>query len=293
MQNTLVNSNGTITPGTEANHISVFDRSFFYGDSLYEVFRTYDGVPFGMDEHFERLWISGELCKMTFSQTKDQLKAECMKTIQAYREKNKTDIYCRIIMSRGVGKIGFGLKNVTTPTHYYIIVQSVDDFKSAPIDQGIRLQVVQRLRNDPRALDPAMKSGNYLNSLLAYLEAQEAGFDDALMCNHQGFLTEGTTFNLFYIKRGIVVTSPLPLGMLDGITRRLLIEFLSEKNIPFVETAFKKEKLYSADEVFITSSLKEIYPVTQVDEYKKKPGPLTLQLRAEFHERILKQCRKN
>ncbi|MCM0605543.1 MAG: aminotransferase class IV [Xanthomonadaceae bacterium] len=293
MENTLVNSNGTITSGLDANNVSVFDRSFVYGDSLYEVFRTYDGRPFGMHEHFERLWVSAALCKMKLSQTQDHLKAECIKTIKEFREKNKSDVYCRIIMSRGVGKIGFGLKNLTTPTHYYIIVQSVDDFKSAPIEKGIRLQVVGRLRNDPRALDPAMKSGNYLNSLLAYLEAQEDGFDDALMCNHQGFLTEGTTFNLFYIKRGIVVTSPLPLGMLDGITRRLLIQFLAEKNIPFVETPFKKEKLYSADEVFITSSLKEVYPVTQIDRHKKKPGSLTLKLREIFHERVLAQCLKN
>ena len=291
LANSLINANGTLMQGAKANIVSVYDRSFLYGDSLYEVFRTYNGFPFGMKEHLDRLWKTAELCKMQFSQSREELEREILKAVDAFRTQNNgVDVYCRIVMSRGVGRIGFGLKNLTTPTHYYIIVQSIEDFPSPAIEQGLRLQVVERIRNHPQALDPAMKSGNYLNNLLAFLEAQEAGYDDALMCTHEGFLTEGTTFNLFYIKRGIVVTAPLPLGMLDGITRRLLIEHLDERNIPFREVHYKKENLYEADEVFITSSLKEVYPVTQVDRHQKKTGPLTLDLRTTFHQKVMALC---
>ena len=121
------------------------------------------------------------------------------------------------------------------------------------------------MRNDPRALDPAMKSGNYLNSLLAYLEAAEAGFDDALLCNAEGNLTEGTTFNIFYVRRGIVATPPLDIGILDGITRRHVIELAAKLGIPVREVRFPHERLYEADEVFMTSSIKEVFRVARVD----------------------------
>lgn len=268
---TLINLNGKIIPLAEAN-VSVFDRSFLYGDSLYEVVRTYQGKPFRLKEHLLRLEKSAALCQMTFSQKTSLYEREILRSIRAYRAqkgRENEDVYARLVVSRGSGKIGFGLKNLETPTLFVIIIEPISMFPNKPFDQGAKLQVSTRLRNHPLALDPAMKSGNYLNSLLAYLTAADAGYDDALMADHQGFMTEGTTYNLFYVNRGIVATSPLDVGILDGVTRRAVINLCVEASIPCREVRFPKEYLYEADEVFVSSSLKEVLPVLNVDGKKK------------------------
>jgi branched-chain amino acid aminotransferase len=147
------------------------------------------------------------------------------------------------------------------------------------------LRVVDRFRNHPKALDPAMKSGNYLNNLLSYLEGTTRGDDDALICDHEGFVTEGTTFNIFYVRRGIICTPPLPVGILDGITRRTVIAQARNLGLEVRESYFPKQRLYEADEVFATSTLKEVMAVTRVDGKKiakGSPGPITARLRQGF-----------
>ncbi len=291
---TLINLNGRIIPLAEAN-VSVFDRSFLYGDSLYEVVRTYEGKPFRLREHLERMEKSAVLCSMKFSQSIDEYHREILRSIDAYRTqpgRASEDVYVRIVVSRGSGKIGFGLGNLETPTLYVIIVEPISMFPNKPFAKGTKLQISSRIRNSPKALDPAMKSGNYLNSLLAYLSAAEEGFDDALMVDHQGFLTEGTTYNLFYVNRGIVATAPLDVGILDGITRRAVIDLCVEQGIPVREVRFPKEYLYEADEVFVTSSLKEVLPVLDLDGKKinkGKPGPIAARLAESFRELVKRE----
>jgi branched-chain amino acid aminotransferase len=291
---TLINLNGRIIPLAEAN-VSVFDRSFLYGDSLYEVVRTYEGKPFRLREHLERMEKSAVLCSMKFSQGIDEYHREILRSIDAYRAqpgRATEDVYVRIVVSRGSGKIGFGLGNLETPTLYAIIVEPISMFPNKPFSQGTKLQISSRIRNSPKALDPAMKSGNYLNSLLAYLTAAEAGFDDALMVDHQGFLTEGTTYNLFYVNRGIIATAPLDVGILDGITRRAVIDLCVEQGIPVREVRFPKEYLYEADEVFVTSSLKEVLPVLGIDGKKinkGKSGPVAARLAEAFRELVKRE----
>jgi branched-chain amino acid aminotransferase len=291
---TLINLNGRIIPLAEAN-VSVFDRSFLYGDSLYEVVRTYEGKPFRLREHLERMEKSAVLCSMKFSQGIDEYHREILRSIDAYRAqpgRAAEDVYVRIVVSRGSGKIGFGLGNLETPTLYAIIVEPISMFPNKPFSQGTKLQISSRIRNSPKALDPAMKSGNYLNSLLAYLTAAEAGFDDALMVDHQGFLTEGTTYNLFYVNRGIIATAPLDVGILDGITRRAVIDLCVEQGIPVREVRFPKEYLYEADEVFVTSSLKEVLPVLDIDGKKinkGKSGPVAARLAEAFRELVKRE----
>ena len=291
---TLINLNGRIIPLAEAN-VSVFDRSFLYGDSLYEVVRTYEGKPFRLREHMERMEKSAVLCSMKFSQGIDEYHREILRSIDAYRAqpgRATEDVYVRIVVSRGSGKIGFGLGNLETPTLYAIIVEPISMFPNKPFSQGTKLQISSRIRNSPKALDPAMKSGNYLNSLLAYLTAAEAGFDDALMVDHQGFLTEGTTYNLFYVNRGIIATAPLDVGILDGITRRAVIDLCVEQGIPVREVRFPKEYLYEADEVFVTSSLKEVLPVLDIDGKKinkGKSGPVAARLAEAFRELVKRE----
>jgi len=291
---TLINLNGEFLDPADAK-VSVFDRSFLYGDSLYEVVRTYQGKPFRLKEHLFRMEKSAKLCQMRFSQTSSEYEREILKSIEAYRAqpgKQNEDVYVRIVVSRGSGKIGFGLGNLETPTLYAILVEPISMFPNKPFEKGTKLQISDRIRNHPKALDPAMKSGNYLNSLLAYLTAAEAGYDDALMVDQQGFMTEGTTFNLFYVNRGIVATAPLDVGILDGVTRRAILNLCIEQGIPCREVRFPKEYLYEADEVFVSSSLKEVLPVLDLDGKKignGKAGPVTRKLRDAFDDLVRRE----
>ena len=277
----------------EANEatVSTFDRSYLYGDSLYEVMRTYSGRFYRMDEHMSRLTKSAQLCRMVLAQSPDLYVKEMQKTYEVFKQRvpEGTEAYARIIISRGKGKIGFGLNCLETKTLYTIIIQPLDPPTPAQFEKGHALQISSRLRNPRRALDPAMKSGNYLNSLLAFLDAAAEGFDDAVLCNDERHLTEGTTFNLFYARRGIVATPPLDIGILDGITRRDTIRLARELGIEVREVRFAPEHLYAADEVFLTSTIKEVFPVTRVDNRviaEGKPGPLTRKLLKAFSESV-------
>lgn len=287
----VVNLNGRLLSGPEIQEsakVSVYDRGYLYGDSLYEVVRSYQGEFYALDAHLERLEHSAFLCHMVLNQKREEYKREIARSFEAWKKipaNQGEDAYCRIIVSRGEGRIGFGLSCLTTPTLYTIIIQKIETPSEEQFEKGYHFQVSRRLRNDPRALDPAMKSGNYLNSLLAYLEAASEKYDDALMCNHDGHITEGTTFNIFYVKRGILVTPPLDIGILDGITRRKTIEYAYALRTPVREVRFPKERLYEADEVFMTSSIKEVFPVSKVDTAvinRGKPGKITLALHGAF-----------
>lgn len=294
MQNAIINVNGQILGPTEAK-ISVFDRGYLYGDSLYEVARTYDGKFYLFDEHLKRLQKSAQLCKMKLSQTLQTYHDETYRTLAAFRglseANSKADVYARLIVSRGSGRIGFGLSCIETPTLYTIIVQPIEPPTAQQIRKGLTVKISERHRLDPRALDPAMKSGNYLNSLLAYLDASEQGFADALLCNADGHLTEGTTFNIFYIRRGILATPPLDIGILDGVTRRKVLELAREMGMPIREVRFPRERLYEADEAFLSSSIREVLPLTQVDEVRiaqGECGPLTQKLLAAYRQAVQK-----
>jgi branched-chain amino acid aminotransferase len=292
---TVISINGKFVPFDQAT-VSVLDRSFLYGDSLYEVVRTYRGKPFRLKEHLKRLEKSAALCQMTFTQPISEYETAMLEAIDRYRSqpgKTNEDVYVRLIVSRGAGKIGFGKGNVETPTLYVVIVEPASLFPNKPFEVGTRLQISGRTRNLPNSIDPAMKSGNYLNSLLAYLTAAQSGYDDALLLDYQGFMTEGTTFNIFYVHRGIVATPPLDVGILDGITRRAILDLCVAEGIPCREVRFPKEYLYQADEVFVSSSLKEVLPVLELDGKKignGKPGPISKQLKLALDELIRKEC---
>ncbi len=287
----LFNINGQIVTAEEAK-VRVMDRGFLYGDSLYEVVRTYSGKFLLLDEHLERLASSAGLCHMTLGQSLEEYRSEIGKTFAAFRRlpgQSETEVYMRIIVTRGAGKIGFGLPCVQTPTQYVILIQPVETPTPAQYKNGFKVQVSRRIRNDRRALDPAMKSGNYLNSLLAYLEASASEFDDALLCDSNGHVTEGTTFNLFYIRRGIVATPPLDIGILDGITRRHVLQAAQNLGLETREVRFPKERLYEADEVFLTSSLKEVFPITRVDGVtigKGVQGNLTAKIHRAYRQNV-------
>lgn len=289
MQNAIINVNGQIMNAEEAK-VSVFDRGYLYGDSLYEVVRSYSGEFFHLDEHLERLEKSAQLCRMILGQSLKVYRDEIYRTFQIFRSRPKNahcEAYARIIVSRGVGKIGFDLQCLLSATQYTIIIQPVETPTPEKYKKGLNLRISDRLRNDRRALDPAMKSGNYLNSLLAYLEAAAENYEDALLCDSEGYVTEGTTFNIFYVRRGILATPPLDVGVLDGITRRHVLQLADLAEIPVREVRFPRERLFEADELFVTSSIKEVMAVTQLDRKKigdGKPGKVTRQLHEAYRK---------
>lgn len=303
----IVNVNGQIFEQNElhsnAAKISVFDRAYLYGDSLYEVARTYHQKLYAVEEHLLRLAQSASLSHLKLSQSLSFFAQEMSRTTEVFfknlppKEKKNTEAYCRIIVSRGEGKIGFGHSCIESKTLFTIIVQKLSPPTSEQFQKGYAMKIVDRHRNSPFALTPAMKSGNYLNNLLAYLEATEQSdfsYDDALMCDSRGFLTEGTTFNLFYVRRGMIATPPFNGGILDGITRRKVIELARKNKIEVRETYFTKERLYEADEVFLTSTIKEVFPITRLDEIiigkhtqnSGKPGPVTVRLAKLFKKNL-------
>ena len=300
MQNTVINVNGQVQslnspPGPGV--IAAFDRAYLYGDSLYEVVRSHRGTLLHVDEHLARLEASAKLCAMDLTYSRHQLAEEIRTTfLQFAKNSPGTDAYVRLILSRGEGKIGFSKSALLTPNRFTIIAQPLQDPTEADVQKGYRLGISSRIRNSAKALDPAMKSGNYLNSLLAFLEIQEKGFDDALLCDFDGHVTEGTTFNIGYVRRGIICTPPLDIGILDGITRREMLDCAKKLRIETREVRFPRERLYEADEVFMTSTTKGVFPISHVDQKKihgGTPGPITLKLRAAYQSKIDELAKKS
>lgn len=294
MESALVCLEGQLLDVKDAK-IPVMDRGFIYGDSLYEVMRTYNGQVFHMDRHLERLFKSAEFAKMTLSQKPEHYAREIQKTAEAFWKKPENrdgEMYIRIIVTRGSGRIGMGISAVETPTLFLIICKKFIPPTDEVAKKGIRLIVSERRRNPKQALDPAMKSGNYLNSVLAFLEAEEKNKDDAIIRDFSDHITEGTTYNIFYVRNGIVATSPLDIGILDGITRRDVLKTCESLSIPYRECRFSKERMYEADEIFITSTLKDVFPVTELDGKKFAPGPITMKLRRAYIDWAKEECRK-
>jgi branched-chain amino acid aminotransferase len=290
----IFNINGMIT--SEDIGISVLDRGYLYGDSLYEVVRSYRGVFVHLEEHLDRLENSARLCSMKLGQSRAVYREQILRTFEAFQKQpdmSRTDVYCRIIVTRGVGRIGFAHSKIQTPSQFTLILMPIEEPSPDQWKQGLHLWIADRLRNDSRALDPAMKSGNYLNSVLAYLETVETQrslpVDDAVLCNSEGHVTEGTTFNIFYVRRGIVCTPPLEIGILDGITRREVIELARNEKMEVREVRFPRERLLEADEVFVTSSIKEVMAVTRIngiDLKSRQEGPVTRALRLLYRDSV-------
>lgn len=287
--NSTLSINGKIVISPQNAVVSVFDRGFLYGDSLYEVLRTENAHPVYLEDHLRRLVDSGKLWLEDIRKYVPVYRKWILATLKNYFHSHSGEAYVRTILTRGGGQIGFSRKAISTSPVFIIIVQPLQKFSNADVHRGLSLAISTRLRNDPRALDPAMKSGNYLNSLLAYLDAEDHGFDDAILCNHEGFVTEGTTFNIWYLRNNRVATPPLEIGILDGITRRHTLEILNKMSIETREIRFKPERLLDADEVFVTSSIKDVFPVTQLQNKKwPKAGRFTLQLRKRFQETVMR-----
>lgn len=282
-----INSYLTVEP--EKAFVPAFDRSFHFGDSIYEVVRTYEGVLFGFKEHLRRLKISAELGMFNNLPDLDLAENLFKKTIRNYYEKfGNGNVYARITFSRGIGDLNIDPKYSSNP-YMVIFVKELENYPKEIYEKGVHFAVVKRRRNLNSAVDPAMKSGNYLNNVLAIAESSKMGAQDALMLNVDGFVTEGTTNNFFYVKNNTIYTAPLNAGILAGITRDFIFEICKNNNIAIEERLFTVEEILKADEMFMSSSTKEIVPITTLNHKPVAnglPGKTTIKCMSLFKEKL-------
>ncbi len=272
--------NGKLVP-EESAKISVFDHGLLYGDGVFEGIRSYDGLIFKLKEHIDRLYRSADAIKLEIPMTKKELIDAVIKTLKANKLK---DAYIRLVITRGVGDLGLDPRKCRSPM-IFIIADRIVLYPKEFYQKGLEIVIVSTRRNLPDALDPRIKTLNYLNNILAKIEAIEAGTEEAIMLTHAGFVAECTGDNLFIVKNGKLKTPPVEIGALDGITRNAVIDIVEELAIDFKEELLKKKDLYEADEVFLTGTAAEIVPVIKIDSRRiggGKPGKVTLRLMEEF-----------
>jgi branched-chain amino acid aminotransferase len=266
----LTNLNGHIS---ETAQISVLDRGFLYGDSVYEVIRTFRGRHFGLKEHLARLRQSANYLYMTVPWTDAEIQAEVEKTLA---QAAWLESYIRIVVTRGTESVITLQPGAALQPNLLVVVSAI---APEPIlsEAGLHLVIPKRIRNNKNALDPAAKTGNYLNNILALLEAQQMGADDALLLNAEGEITEATTSNFWMVKDNVVFTSPAEVGILQGITRTFIFQILEQHKIPYQEKILMPADLDSIQEAFLSSSVRLLMPVRQINEdlLPACPGPIT------------------
>ena len=275
--------NGTITDERSAT-ISVFDRGFLYGDSVYEVMRTAGGNVVDFDRHLDRLARSAGAIALALP---DQaaIRRAVADTVAAAAN---PEAYIRIIVTRGAGRIALDLDAADSPS-LLVITQPLVMPRAEHYTRGAPLAIVGVERTSRRAVDPAVKSGNYLNSILALAEAQRRGAYEALMLGPDGRVAEGSTSNVFAVRGGALTTPALQTGILAGITRQRVIELAREAGLAAGEGDLYPDDLRGADEVFITSSIRGVMPVSRVDDTTiagGAPGPITRRL-MEAYDRFI------
>lgn len=258
----IANIDGKIQPLGRAA-VPILDHGFLYGDSVFETMRTMEGSPFQFLKHIDRLFHSAEGLSLKVPCTKRALRDEVFRTIKAYYKKYpRSELYVRVVVTRGYGDIGFDPKLCPRPTTV-IIIKKYRPLPEKFYERGVEVAIVPIIRNHPQALDPNIKSGNYLNNVLAYMEAKKRGAYDAILLNEEGYLTEASNSNLFLVKNGIVMTPSIESGVLKGLTRAFIMEVAQRHGMEVQEAKIKETELFHADECFISSVLKRILPVTR------------------------------
>jgi branched-chain amino acid aminotransferase len=279
-----VNVNGRVYDGDRAV-ISVFDHGFLYGEGIYETLRTYNGEPFLFDRHMRRLRASASMLSLGVPLDNDAIAGRFGETLAAARLGDLGgEAYIRILITRGVGELTYDPAACPEPTVVIIVKPHVDP-PAESYERGVKVAIVGVVRNHPGTVNPLIKSNNLLNSAMAMQEALRKGAFEGVMRNYRGELAECTTANLFIVKNGVALTPPLDAGLLAGITREFLFEVGERLGVPVREQVLRDEDLLSADEAFLTSTTRELVPITRVDDRTVatgSPGPVTTALLAEF-----------
>ena len=288
----MTNVDGVITPTGEAR-IPVMDRGFLYGDSIYEVFRTYGGIPLFFDEHWERLENSARLIHLRLQLTREQMMEEIRRTFRASGAGElEQDVYVRYCITRGEGPVDL-FPNPELPNRYVIIVKELLPWRADFYSRGVSLAVSQTRRNPINALNPNIKGGNYLNNVLGVIDARELGADDCIMLNDAGLVTESSNSNVFFVIDGKIVTPGESAGQLRGLTREALNEACAAHGLDIHSRDISLEDAANATESFITSATREVMPVRSLLfpnghtlELHEGGGDLTRQAMAHYKDYV-------
>jgi branched-chain amino acid aminotransferase len=273
--------NGSINTSTK-QVVSLLDHGFLYGDGVFEGVRFYNHKPFHLQAHLDRLENSAQVLQLKSMYSRIQLEQAIDDAIAAFAE---SDGYLRIIVTRGEGRLGVDPSSCKQ-SNTFIIADQLQVVGSEVREKGARIITASTRRLPSDGLDPRVKSLNYLNQVLARLEANNAGADEAVMLNHQGKVTEGTTDNLFVVHAGVLMTPPTSDGALQGVTRDLVLRIAEEQNIPVRLCSLTTYDLYTADECLLTGTAMELVPVREVDGrfLKRCPGPVFALLNNRFKQ---------
>jgi len=281
----LIYLNNKIVSASDAR-VSVFDHGFLYGDGIYETMRVYDGVVFMLDEHIKRLHRSASLIELKIPQKPKEIKSAIHKTLEANSLKNA---YVRLTISRGYGPIGLDPALCAKPT-FVIMANKFMDYPVSFYKKGVKLIISSVRRNLKEAINPQIKSLTFLNNILAKIEAKKKKAYEALMLNSEGYLTEGTICNVFFVlnkkNKQVLCTPSVDCGILDGITRSIVLDLALKNKIKIKEGKFKKETVYNASEVFITNTTMEVMPVCEIDGNKYQIGDITKLLHSAYKNNV-------
>mgnify|MGYP001582609133 FL=1 len=284
--------NSSLIPESEAK-ISVFDHGFLYGDGVFETMRAYNGTVFMIEEHIQRLFRSASLIGLDIKRDKDSIQSALYETIS---NNSLKDAYIRVTVSRGAGPVGLDPELCKEPT-FIIIAEEFREYPAAYYQNGIKTIIAETRRNIKEAINPQIKSLNFLNNILAKIEAKKKNAYEALMLNAEGCLAEGTISNLFFVlsqkNKPVLCTPSIDCGILDGITRNTALELAQKRGIKTKEGKFKKEDIYRASEVFITNTTMEIMPVCKVDAVSYQVGAVAKLLHEAYKENVRAYLSKN
>ena len=265
--------------------VSVFDHGLLYGDGVFEGIRLYDGCVFKLDEHLERLEYSAKAILLDLPLSRQEFAdAVC----EACRANDLSNGYVRLVVTRGVGHLGLTPDGCGPPS-VIIIADDIQLYPEELYEKGLKIISVPTRRINASALPPAVKSLNYLNNILAKIEAKKVGFQEALMLNDKGEIAECTGDNVFVLSKGVLYTPPLDAGSLRGITRAAVMDIASDLGIPCREQALTRYDLWTAEECFLTGTAAEVIPCVEVDHRQVgngQPGPITKNFISKFRENV-------
>ncbi|MDF2594609.1 MAG: branched-chain amino acid aminotransferase [Clostridia bacterium] len=284
MSNKVIYLDGKFVGEDEAK-LSVFDHGVLYGDGVFEGIRAYNGRIFRCEEHIDRLYAAAKAIMLNIPISKQEMTEVLLETC---RKNNLKDGYIRLVVTRGKGDLGLNPLNCPVPS-IFCIAADIQLYPEEMYTKGMPIVTAAQRRNKATIVDPQIKSLNYLNNILAKMEANRAGVPEALMLNHDGIVAECTGDNIFIIKDNVVYTPPIHVGILDGITRRTAMELLEKLGYKVVEKEFTLFNVYNADECFLTGTAAEAIPVTSVDERviaEGTAGPVTTTLIKAFKDYV-------
>lgn len=278
---------GQLIEKTDAK-LSVYDHGTLYGDGVFEGIRVYSGRVFQCKEHLDRLYASARAIRMEIPYTAEQLEAAMYQTVKV---NGFTDCYIRLVVTRGAGYLGLSPSKCPTPA-VFCIADTIEMYPREMYEKGMAIITASVTRCHPNSIPPRVKSLNYLNNILAKIEANDAGVSEALLLNHEGNVAECTGDNIFVIRSGQVQTPTTSDGILEGITRAVILRLCAKLHIPCIEKTLQRYDVYTADECFLTGTAAEVIPVTKIDGRQignGQVGPITRKLIDAFHK-CVREC---